>query len=357
MVAELASISTVTIDGKSSDLDSTSKHHKRPKWIQTATRESIYSVLDSNENITTKSFPPNIHSKIVLISAVKDESNQNLENEQLELPYRLSSQNKASSILEVEDENTLYSVVRKPKKVRLLETPSEANEEVIRSVDKIRDIDPNERHERQQLDHKDVSRRVEVRKWLYDTPKQSLSNSLEMYFDHSGYENSWPDQENLVALPRGVVGLVGPYRIYSNPNERREYMLQEEELVEEVMNSASKRVQEEENKDEHRQRAKWKIREDDEETLVPDIRNLSGFVETKTDIAKMENNDWKNERESVMKVNKSDCVEGILFGKEECAVDVPDTVSAISTTSMKEKWGEKISYNNLARYLRIFIIL
>jgi len=178
-----------------------------------------------------------------------------------------------------------------------------------------------------------------------------------MYFDHSGYENSWPDQENLVALPRGVVGLVGPYRIYSNPNERREYMLQEEELVEEVMNSASKRVQEEENKDEHRQRAKWKIREDDEETLVPDIRNLSGFVETKTDIAKMENNDWKNERESVMKVNKSDCVEGILFGKEECAVDVPDTVSAISTTSMKEKWGEKISYNNLARYLRIFIIL
>ncbi|XP_018349219.1 PREDICTED: uncharacterized protein LOC108752685 [Trachymyrmex septentrionalis] len=340
MVAELASISTATIDGKSSDLGSTSKHHKRPKWIQTATRESIYSVLDINENITTKSFPPNVHGKIVLISAVKDKPNQSLENEQAELPYvRLSAENKASSILEVEDENTLYSVVRKPKKVRLLETPSEANEKVIRPIDKIRDIDPNERHEQQQLDHKDVSRRVEVRKWLYDTPKQSLSNSLEMYFDHSGYENTWPDQENLVALPRGVVGLVGPYRIYRNPNERREYMLQEEELVEEVMSCASKKVQEEESKDEHRQRAKWKIREDDEETLVPDIRNLSGFVETKTDSAKMENNDWKNERESVTKVNHSDCVEGILFGKEECAVDVPDTVSAISTTSMKEKWA------------------
>lgn len=345
MVAELADISTTTVDGKSSDVGGTSKHYKRPKWIQTATREPIYSILDSNECITTNSFPPGVHGKIVVISAVKNELNRKLENEQRELPYVWSaSQNKASPILEVEDENTLYSVVRKPKKVRLLETFSEANEEAIRPVDNIRDIDLEEKPE--QLDPKDVSRRVEVKKWLYDTPKQSLP---EMHFDRSEYENTWPDQDqDLVALPRGVVGLVGPYRVYRNPNERREYMLQEEELVEEVVSSTSEKIQEEDNKDEHRQRAKWKIREDDEETLVPDIRNLSGFTETRMDIDKKESDNWKNERGSMTKVDKSDCIEGILPGKEERAVDVPDTVSAISTTSMKEKWGEKVSYNNFS---------
>lgn len=351
MVAELTGISTATVDGKSSDVSGTSKRHKRPKWIQTATREPIYSVLDGNESIATKSFPPGVHGKIVVISAVKNEPNRKLENEQRDLPYVwLPSQNKAS-ILDIEDENNLYSVVRKPKKVRLLETSSEVNEEAIRPVDKIRDINPDEKPEQQQqLDPKNASRRVEIRKWLYDTPGQSLPDPPEMYFDRTEYESTWPDQENLVALPRGVVGLVGPYRVYRNPNERREYMLQEEELVEEVMSSASEKVQEEESKDEHRQRAKWKIREDDEETLMPDIRNLPGFVETRTDIGKRESNDWKDERESVTKVDKSDCIEGILPGKEERAVDVPDTVSAISTTSMKDKWGEKVSYNDLARY-------
>lgn len=351
MVAELAGISTATVDRKSSDVGGTLKHYKRPRWIQTATREPIYSVLDSNESNAAKNFPPGVHGKIVVISAVKNEPSRKLENEQRELPYVwLPSQNKTSPILEIEDEDTLYSVVRKPKKVRLLETPSEANEEIIRSVDKIRNIDPDDRLEQQQLDPEDASRRVEVRKWLCDTPKQSLSDPPEMYFDHSEYENPWPDQENLVALPRGVVGLVGPYRVYKNPNERREYMLQEEELVEEVVGSTSEKIQEEESKDEHRQRAKWKIREDDEETLVPDIRNLSDFVETRTDISKRESDDWKDERESMTKVNKSDYVEGILPGKEERAVDVPDMISAISTTSIKEKRGEKISYNNVARY-------
>jgi len=120
-------------------------------------------------------------------------------------------------------------------------------------------------------------------------------------------------------------------------------------IAETRIDSTSEKVQEEENKDEHHQRAKWKIREDDEETLVPDIRNLSSFMETKTDIGKRESDDWKDERESVTKVNKSDCIERILLDKER-AVDVPDTVSAISITSVKEKWGEKISYNNFERY-------
>ncbi|XP_011862550.1 PREDICTED: uncharacterized protein LOC105559100 [Vollenhovia emeryi] len=334
MVAELADISTATVDGKSSAVGTT-KHCRLPKWIQTATRDPIYSVLDSNECIAARSFPPGA-GKIVVISAVKSAPSRKLENEQRESPRVWSpSQNKASPILEPEDESTLYSVVRKPKKVRLLETSSETNEETtIRPVDKIRDIDP----EQQQLDSEDASKRVEVSKWLYDTPRQSLPDPPEMYFDRSGYENTWPEQESSVALPRGVVGLVGPYRVYGNPNERREYMLQEEELVEEVMDSTSDKVQEEENKEEHRQRAKWKIREDGEETLMPDIRNLSGFAGT--NIGKREeSDDWKSGRGSVTKVDKSDCIEGILPGKEERAVDVPDTVSAISTTSMKGKWA------------------
>ncbi|KAL6258384.1 hypothetical protein P5V15_010339 [Pogonomyrmex californicus] len=337
MVAELADISTATVDGKSSYVGGTSKYRKRPKWIQTATREPIYSILDSNESVATRNLSPG--AKIVVISAVKNEPSRKskLENEQRESSYIwLSSQNKTSPTPEVKEEDTLYSVVRKPKKVRLPETPSETSEEAIRSVDKIWDINPNEKL-KQQLDPEDVFKGVEVRKWLCDTPRRSLPDLPKMYFDHSEYENPWSDQENSVALPRGVVGLVGPYRVYRNPNERREYMLREEELVEEVVDSANEEIQEEEGKSEHRSRAKWKIKEDDEETLVPDIRNLPDFMETRTDINKKENNDWKDECESMTKGDKLDCIEGILPGKEERAVDVPDTISAISMTSIKEK--------------------
>lgn len=351
MVAELADISTATIGGKASlHAGGISKQRKRPKWIQTATREPIYSVLDSDDN--AKSFPPNVHGKIVIISAVKNEPSRK-SNAENKLPYVWpSSRNRTSPILEVEDENTLYSVVRKPKKVRLPETSS-SDEETIPPVDpcrdstRIQDIVPSEKR---QLDPEDVPKRVEVRKWLRDTPRQPLSDPPKMFSDRSEYENRWPDRENPVALPRGVVGLVGPYRIYKNPNENREYILQEEELVEEVLDSTSEKVQEEENKNEHRQRAKWKIRDDDEETLVPDIRDLPSledFIEMKND--KGQDNDWRNEGDSVIKMEKSEYVEKILSGKEERAVDVPDTISAVSMTSMKQKWGEKIYLTMIER--------
>lgn len=341
MVAELTDISTATVGGKASlRAGGISKQRKRPKWIQTATREPIYSVLDSDDS--AKSFPPDVYGKVVIISAVKNEPSRKF-NADNKLSYVWSSsRNRTSPILEVEDENTLYSVVRKPKKVRLPETSS-SDEETIRPVDPPTRIEDTVSSEKRQRDPEDASKRVEVRKWLLrDTPRQPLPDPPKMFSDRSEYENRWPDQENSVALPRGVVGLVGPYRIYKNPNENREYMLQEEELVEEVLDSASERVQEEENKNEHRQRAKWKIREDDEETLVPDIRdlpNLENFIEMKDD-DKREGDNWRNEQESKMK--KMKCVEKILSGKEERAVDVPDTISAISMTSMKQKWGEKI---------------
>lgn len=319
MVAELSDIFTATVDDKASPGD-TSGRRKRAKWIRTATREPIYSVLDSDESL-----PPNIHGKIVVISAVKNN----------ESSRKSPPESRASPTLEVED--TLYSVVRKPKKVRLPET-SFSEEAVRQPVDRTRI--GNTAEKTQQLDNpEDASGRVEVRKWLSDKPRRALPELPGMYTDRGEYENPWHDhRESSVAMPRGVVGLVGPYRVYGNPNERREYMLQEEELVEEIVDSASERVQEEGSKEEHRQRAKWKIREDDEETLVPDIRDLPSLEMKSVMGDGKENDEWKEERRSP--TEKSGCVERIMSGKEERAVDVPDTVSAIST---KDKWGETVS--------------
>jgi hypothetical protein len=358
MVAELAGISTATLDGKASPgVEDTSK---RPKWIQAATREPIYSVLDSDETSGSARNPsPSVLGKVVVISAVRSVScRKSKPQEQRELSYVwLSAGNRASPILEVEDEDTLYSVVRKPKKVKLPETSSSESEEAIRPVDttRIRNIGtekPIDQQEQEQLDPEDASRRVEVRKWLRSRPP--LPDPPKMYSDRCDYENPWSppgDRENPVAVPRGVVGLVGPYRIYRNPNETREYMLQEEELVEEkiTMDSVSERVREEGNKEEHRQRAKWRIREDDEDTLVPDIRDLGGLG----DLAETENvkrkSDWNDEGDSVTKMEKLECIEGILPGKQERPVDVPNTVSTVSTTSMsnRNKWGE-LEFSNPA---------
>ncbi|KAL0131919.1 hypothetical protein PUN28_003048 [Cardiocondyla obscurior] len=305
MVAELTDISTATVDGKSSSIGGSLKHFKRPKWIETATREPIYNVLDSDAG---KSLPPGIIGKIVVISAVKNKGNRKLKDEQRGWP---PPENQMPPIFENENENPLYSVVRKPRKVRLLGRSREANDPV----------DSDENPESQRV----------------DAFNQRDTTRPEMYYDHAEDESTtWPDHENSVALPRGVVGLVGPYRVYTNPNERREYMLQEEELVEEVVGDpgCSEKVPE----DEHRQRAKWKIREDlDEKTLVPDMPGLMNFRDTKTDIGKKENGDWKNERWSITKISSSDCVEGILPGKEERAVDVPDTTSVLPM--VVEKWG------------------
>lgn len=357
MVAELAGISSTTLNGKASpSVEGWSKRRRRPKWIQTATREPIYSVLDSDETSEgANNLPPGALGKIIVISAVKSDScrKSKSQDEQRELSYVwLSAGNRASPIPEVEDENTLYSVVRKAKKVRLPETSSSDSEDAIRPVDITLIGDTGEKlvEQQQQLDPEDASRRVEVRKWLCETPRRvPLLDPPEMYSDRYEYENPWcppGNRENPVALPRGVVGLVGPYRIYKNPNETREYMLREEELVEETIDSVNEMMPEEGNKDEHRQRAKWRVREDDEDTLVPDIRDLED-LENLTE--EMENDKgkpgdvWKGEEGSLSKVEKLGCIEGILSGNEERAVDVPDAVSAISTTTtLKNKWGERV---------------
>jgi len=339
MVAELAGISTATLGGKESP--GVEDASKRPKWIQAATREPIYSVLDSDETSGgARDPPPSALGKVVVISAVRSVSCR--KDEQRESSYVwLSAGNRASPIPEVEDEDALYSIVRKPKRVKLPETSSSESEEAIRPVDTTRTRNratekPIDQQEQQQLDPEDASRRVEVRKWLRD--RSPLPDPPKMYSDRCDYENPWcppGDRENPVAVPRGVVGLVGPYRIYRNPNETREYMLQEEELVEETVDS----VREEGNKDEHRQRAKWRIREDDEDTLVPDIRHLGGLEDLAEET---ENDKGKDEGDSVTKMEKLERIEGILPGKQERPVDVPNTLSTLSTTSMSNgnKWGE-----------------
>lgn len=133
-------------------------------------------------------------------------------------------------------------------------------------------------------------------------------------------------------------------------------MLQEEELVEEVVDSVSEIAASGNNGvTEHHRRAKWRIRdEDDEETLVPDIRNIPGLEEFAVEGSK-KLADWKKVDDQVVidySKNdeefkpKEDELEGdIASGKEERAVDVPEVASTVSTTSVKDKKGERVSYS------------
>lgn len=422
MVAELAGISTSTVRGKTTarpenhpvgGAAGARRERERPAWILTATREPIYSVLDGDDDdddaAATSDEPRRpaaghcypAKSKIVVISAVragaessradsKPEAEEETKDEQRELPYvwlpsRDDRRTTISPILEVADEDTLYSVVRKPtRKVRLpsVEASSSVEEEAIRLADNASSRRKNEEDAenvcgegrpeggpREDREEDVAGRRVEVRKWLGDA---QLPYPPDMYSaDRSAYEGGppppiegpigWSDRENhppAVALPRGVVGLVGPYRVYGNPNERREYMLQEEELVEETLETLDSSASEggaarREGgvEGEHRPRAKWKIREGGDNgsaSLREDARDraprLGGIF------AEMTKDDRKNERDSATtrEMEEAGCVEGILSGEEERPVDVPDTASAVSTTPVREKWGEEVCLTTVA---------
>lgn len=288
MVAELAAISTLTVvDGRRPPPTTI----ERPKWIQTATREPIYSILDSDETVpqTPPETYPTILDKVVVITAVKKDA---------EAQRQPPEQN-------VEDESTLYSVVNKSAKEKVRPPlgrdakSSSSDEETIRPIHVGEDFPPGEPGE----NWSQLEELVEVREWLRDTPAV-----VAMYSDRTfDYENPWL-HEPRQAGPKGVVGLVGPYRVYRNPNERREYMLQEEELVEESTISEQ---------DGHRFGAKWRVDGGDDETeaQVPDIRDLPGledFAETNED--------------------RSGCVGGRPSRGEERPIDVPDTMSAASST-------------------------
>ncbi|KOX76837.1 Otopetrin-1 [Melipona quadrifasciata] len=361
MVAELTDIPVANVERKTPTADSeqfrsSSKPKNRPKWIEAATREPIYSILDSN-NDSTNSLSSNVRNNVVVISAVKSEKPRRTSSEQREFPYVWlpTDSNKPTtfqdSTIYEEDEDPLYSVVRKPKKVRLSESSYYLEEKKLQPI--------KERSTKERQTQLEVcSRQEELRRWLQVASEQlpeprRLFSLGEMYTSHhlGEFDQLQANWQRKVAMPRGIVGLVGPYRVYQNPNERREYMLQEEELVEEeVVDSVSEIAGRENNNGvaEHHQRAKWRIREDDEETLVPDIRNiasLEGFA-TEADNNK-ESPEWKkiddlySKNDEALRSKEQELeernIEGIVSGKEERAVDVPEEASTVSTSSMIDK--------------------
>ncbi|XP_043256036.1 proton channel OtopLc-like [Colletes gigas] len=347
MVAELTGIplgnagrKTATIDPEK--LRCSTKPRNRPKWIQAATREPIYSVLDSNETATGR-VPTVVRSKVVVISAVKSEKPWRNDGDvprdvQRELPYVwLPTENKTTS-QDSADEDPLYSVVRKPKKVQLPET--------IVPERKLQPIEELSINEARQIQPEVRSRQEELKRWLQIASKQlpkprRLFNLGEMQASHAvGFDQLQADWKRPVSVPRGIVGLVGPYRVYQNPNERREYMLQEEELVEEVVDSVSEIAELDQNATEHHQRAKWRIREEDEETLVPDIRDIPGLEDFAMQTENTETTIEYNRCDEVSKTIVDEFegnMSGVVSGKEERAVDVPDQVSNASTSSLKDK--------------------
>lgn len=387
MVAELTDIPVANAERKPPTADqekarSSCKKKNRPKWIQAATREPIYSVLDGNEK-TGSDLPSGVKCNVVVISAVKSDivrksgkpevprdPHRELPRVRLPPDDRGKSTSQDATIHETEDEDPLYSVVRKPKKVR----PSEAVV-VERKLQPIQEQITEDKQAQRSV----CSRQEELRRWLQVASTQlpeprRLFNLGEMYKNHSGeFDQLEDDWGRAVSVPRGIVGLVGPYRVYQNPNERREYMLQEEELVEEVVDSVSEIVARGNNAaGEHHQRAKWRIREDDEDTLVPDIRDIPGLEDFTVDTANKDVSEWKSvgdtgtmdyKRCNDTKQSKKDEFEGgiggIVSGKEERAVDVPDEeASTVSTSSIKDKKGERTIFfrlNNAVRQFDTFI--
>ncbi|XP_015513817.2 proton channel OtopLc [Neodiprion lecontei] len=338
MVAELSGISAAITEQKSAG--TSNGRRPRPRWIQTATREPVYSVLDSNtDSATPATSPPstlNENAVQVVISAVNGavkgrKFSDATSVHQKESPY-VWLPNETAEIVEPleEEEEAIYSVVRKPPKIRQQEEDSEV-----------------------------LNRQQELNRWLQTASRQTGPNP-EMYstdgepkFDYDWQRDAGTRANPPVAgIPRGIVGLVGPYRVYPDPNERREYILREEELVEDVVDSVSEIAAKEDAKsikNEPHQRAKWRIRDDDEETLVPDLPDPDAWKDSEDLADEAKNNDghlrdvgWK-ERESSppvspgrenWKLRESDPaankISMILPGNQERAVDVPDGASTVS---------------------------
>ncbi|XP_033339330.2 proton channel OtopLc [Megalopta genalis] len=358
MVAELAGIPFGNAERRTATvgperLRSTAKPKTRPRWIEAATREPIYSVLDGGEASTSSAVVGK--RNVVVISAVKSEKPR---EDRREFAESKEGPQQGVASLETEDEDPLYSVVKKPKRVRLPEAGPNSKLRPIeerRAEEKRTEERKTEKRSPVKSQREVRSRQEELKRWLQVASNQlpeprRLFDLGEMYSSHFGeFDQLQADWKRPVSIPRGVVGLVGPYRVYQNPNERREYMLQEEELVEEVVDSVSEVAARENSLGEYHRRAKWRIREEDEDTLVPDIKNIPGLEEFTVETESKDASEWKkiddqttveyNQNEDAGKIEEDlrSTVDGILSGKEERAVDVPDEVSTVSTKSLKEK--------------------
>lgn len=343
MVAELAGISATITEQKRSTGTTGGSRRPRPRWIQAATREPIYSVLDSNtDSVSLATAGSSSQENVVVISAINGGKGRKIsevtsvnqkESPYVWLPTETAEIRDADQIPKVEviEEEPIYSVVRKPPKIRQRESS-----EVL-------------------------SRQQELNKWLQTASKQSgikclnnktvdLNSVMYSADGESKLNFEWQRDGNRgPSIPRGVVGLVGPYRVYPDPNERREYILREEELIEDIVDSVSEVAAREAEADaedevkrfnEPHQRAKWRIRDDDEETLVPDLPDPDSWKESQ-DVDKPDEHGWKENLEPSpkeienWKIRESDPVSAktsmILPGTQERAVDVPDGASSVST--------------------------
>lgn len=236
MVAELASI-PVVVSGKdksssglteSSESEASEEKTNRPRWIRTATRDPVYTVLDHRNPVCKNN---NNKCLEIAISAVIVKSEE-----------------------AIEDPEPLYSVVNKPSKI-------DAN---LVKEEKVRE--------------EILSKQLELHKWLESAGQEILME-----------EKPDPWAAPGISVPRGVIGVVGPYgRAYINPNEKREFMLEEElEEVEDIsmredistaVDSIDGRYKSEDDKDSHivkkeiYRRPKWRvISEIDEEEIIKEI--------------------------------------------------------------------------------------
>lgn len=215
----------------------TSERHdrRRPRWIRAATREPIYSVLDDREHTADRRLTPaprTLKSGERLneyeISAVRDRQKIGIFEESTVVDRATDRQ----EIEESDEEHALYSVVRKPPKIVFAEGRSK-----LPILQEEEPQDPREEI---------LKRQKELHKWLqeasasgagFEEAPARMSSEMEDSLDEKDdrreavanrkCDDSWSPLG--VSVPRGVVGMVGPFcRIYRNPNERREFMLKEE---------------------------------------------------------------------------------------------------------------------------------
>lgn len=307
MVAELTDIYTKNVERKALG-DTRDRSRRRPKWIETATREPIYSVLDVDEPASGRATfraranqllpltSPDRNPLVIVISAAKDAYEPKPIPESIEKYDTNTNTIRFDSPEEEEEDAALYSVVEKGRKLVVSR----------RSVDKTQ---PRREEERlggwlRSTSRRSLFSRANRRRYRFDEMYANENDDTgEDRKDNAGEENGQNGENDTTekdfhptvadprltavpVVPRGIVGLVGPYRVYQNPNEKREYMLREEELVEDVVDSVSDVDVSQKNwSGEPHRRAKWKIRENDEETtlVVPDIRRLPSFREYEID--------------------------------------------------------------------------
>lgn len=369
MVAELTDIYTRRNVERKALGDTRDRPCRRPKWIETATREPIYSVLDVDDEPASVSRAranhppltyPDRNPLVIVISAAKDAY------EPKPIPESIGKYDTNTIRFESEEEEALYSVVERGRRVRRTVDKTQRDEERLggwlrltsrRSVSRASrryrfdEMYPNENDDTGEVDRKD------------NTGEENGEEEEEDDTTDKDFHRNVNDPRlTAVPVPRGIVGLVGPYRVYQNPNEKREYMLREEELVEDVVDSVSDLAVSQKNwSGEPRRRAKWKIREDDEETtLVPDIRRLPSFREYEidgrteqvdkvgSDISEWKivderccNNEYETEDSKFEGNGFADKVEGILSGKgEHFDVDAKEISSYDDDGPTKEERGK-----------------